>query len=113
MTTEPRESLTLWVCLDCYYAHHGLEDESGHTPYREPLSLVGDGDLSAGMVWDEHECSNAVDIDPWAGPVECECEHVTFSWSHCDGCGSTLGGAREALTYWPTADELTGTEAES
>jgi hypothetical protein len=113
MTTEPRETLTLWVCLDCHYAHHGLEDESDHTPDREPLSLVGDGDLSAGMDWDAHDCSNAVDIDPWAGPVECECEHVTFSWSHCDGCGSTLGGAREALTYWPTADELTGTEAES
>jgi len=32
---------------------------------------------------------------------ECECEQTTFSWSSCDVCGSNLGGAREAVVFWP------------
>lgn len=31
---------------------------------------------------------------------ECDCEQVTFSWSPCDMCGSILGGARDAVTFW-------------
>ena len=32
---------------------------------------------------------------------ECECEQDTFSWSQCDVCGSNLGGARDAVVFWP------------
>jgi hypothetical protein len=35
---------------------------------------------------------------------ECECEQTTFSWSPCDVCGSHLGGAREAVVFWPQPD---------
>jgi hypothetical protein len=35
---------------------------------------------------------------------ECECEQTTFSWSQCDVCGSNLGGAREAVVFWPEPD---------
>ena len=36
---------------------------------------------------------------------ECECEQTTFSWSACDVCGSNLGGARDAVVFWPQPDE--------
>lgn len=35
---------------------------------------------------------------------DCECEQMTFSWSPCATCGSTLGGARDAVTFWPADD---------
>ena len=78
----------LWVCVDCYLTHHGVrEDET--PPDREPLSLVDEGAIvtSGGAC----KCPDGEDPD-WA------CDHVAFSWATCDGCGSTLGGAREALT---------------
>ena len=32
---------------------------------------------------------------------ECECEQYGFSWSACDGCGSSLGGDRFLFTvFW-------------
>lgn len=90
---------TLRVCQDCYLAHHGiLEDgDPDHVPDREPLGEVPDGvTLTAGLLREAH--------DPWCDdPDTCSiegegCEHHTFSWSPCDGCGSTLGGDRHALT---------------
>jgi hypothetical protein len=115
-----REHATLWVCVDCYLTHHGVRDDSNDgtfpvhpdarfytsadtytIPDREPLSLVSDADeLSAGMMWDEHEC----DRDSWDDGNECECELMTFTWARCDGCGSTLGGERHALTVWYAPD---------
>jgi hypothetical protein len=29
-----------------------------------------------------------------------ECERLSFSWSACDVCGSSLGGERAAVTFW-------------
>jgi hypothetical protein len=101
MSTATREAFTYWVCVDCYTTHHGVREDHYGEPDREPLALIGeDEEVTAGLLWEEHDCLNAVDIDPWAGPEECDCEHVTFSWTPCDGCGSQLGGAREALTVW-------------
>jgi hypothetical protein len=41
---------------------------------------------------------------------ECECEQLTFTWSACDVCGSSLGGARDAVVFWlqpgPTDREI-------
>lgn len=31
---------------------------------------------------------------------DCECEQVTFTWSPCDVCGSNLGGARDAVSFF-------------
>lgn len=95
-------STTYWVCVDCYLTYHGVcETDAYDAPDREPLSAItGTQEVASGLLWSEHDCANAVDIDPWAGPVECDCETMEFSWSACDGCGSTLGGERHALTVW-------------
>ena len=43
---------------------------------------------------------------------ECECERQSFTWSPCDVCDSNLGGARDAVVFWPqdaTSDILPDT----
>jgi hypothetical protein len=109
MVTVARETHdTLWVCVDCYLDSQGMLDpkeaESADPP---TLALVDDGaELTAGLIAEEHDDECPVwlgDPDrpdvPVAG-AECECERITFTWSACHGCGSTLGGSREALTVW-------------
>lgn len=109
MTLAPRETSTLWVCVDCYFAHHGvledhqLEARREQEPDYEPLCELSDDELSAGMLWDEHECLPDTEWDDVPGDHECECERIDFvhgDRNPCDGCGSTLGGDREALTLW-------------
>lgn len=95
-TSEPEGWLgTYWVCVDCYFALVGADDND-ETPDREPLSLFsGDVDLTPGMLAADHDpdCERETDGD-------CECEEQTFSWSPCAGCGSILGGIRYAVTAW-------------
>ena len=38
------------------------------------------------------------DTGEWLGESECDCERWGFSSRVCDGCGSHLAGAREALS---------------
>lgn len=90
-----------WVCTDCYFCHHGTSEEERGEAYPENvLSLIPeDAEVTAGMMWEEHaeDCPNRIageNVD------ECECEQITFTWSSCEGCGSALGGSRDALTVW-------------
>lgn len=94
------EHTTVWVCVDCYETHHGAREEWRGAPDCEPLTLIPESaEVTAGLVRDEHgeDCPNR-EAGTWVD--ECECERQTFSWSPCQGCGSTLGGEREALTVW-------------
>lgn len=86
---------TYWVCLDCFYAAEGLTDWAAPSePDREPLGLIPQGaTITAGLLREEHD-------DGCVEGEECGCEHVEFSWLPCAGCGSNLGGSREALTVW-------------
>lgn len=115
MTTRTQEPSLIWVCTTCYEAHHGVGEEwTGETqhphpdaafyvqPYTppEPLNLISeDAEVTAGLLWEEHgdECENRKARE-WV--TECECERITHSTSACQGCGSHLHGAREALTVW-------------
>lgn len=99
--TETRKPYTVWVCVDCYETHHGVR-EAEEAPDCEPLALIpASAEVTAGLMAAEHadDCPNVTDGE-WTGDAECECERTEFSWARCDGCGSTLGGAREALTVW-------------
>ena len=70
--------IELWVCVDCYFTHHGVNETVA--PDREPLSLVENA--AALTDWTDSETGEGIDA---------------FSWSSCDGCGSTLGGDRFRL----------------
>lgn len=104
-----REGYTVWVCVDCYFAHEGVSsDERGEDYPADVLSLISDSaDVTSGLLAEEH--AEDCPVFPvladgsrggFNGSAECECECRDFSWSRCDGCGSTLGGSRHALTVW-------------
>lgn len=84
----------IWVCTDCYFAHHGYDShELGYEPccevwslWEAPIEITAGGACECGGVTDEG--------------YDCECDHDSFSWRSCDGCGCTLGGVRHAMTYW-------------
>lgn len=81
---------TLWVCDDCLFAREGDGTEN---PDREPWGLEPDTDVTAGLTWDEHSCGDAE--ANFRDGIECECEQIEFTWSDCEGCGSTLAGGMD------------------
>lgn len=108
-----KDSCTIWVCVDCIMHHANGECGSCHTDEghdREPLGLVdkpmsGYDTVTAGMLNERHDESclrfiRAGMRNGVPGDYECDCETMTFSWSSCEGCGSTLGGERHAMTLW-------------
>ena len=105
----------LWVCVDCYFAHHyGAHEHDGQwyageddSPCdREPLGRVADCEL-ADNTCSDHELVKIGEDEFGDDLMECpHCEGTDyesgmddFSWSQCDGCGSYLGGARYRLAY--------------
>jgi hypothetical protein len=103
-----RDYSTLWLCHDCMYAAHGHCPEEDFPPMVEPLNRLGDygmGNLTPGMVAVEHldDCP-AYDFDREPTGAECfGCDRAEFSRKWCDGCGSDLGGSRDAFTLWATS----------
>lgn len=101
-----KNTCNIWVCVDCIMHHANGECGSCHTDEghdREPLCLVdkpmsGYDTVTMGMLNSEH----AKDCGRRTGSYvsDCNCETMTFSWLSCEGCGSTLGGERHAMTLW-------------
>lgn len=106
MTARTRH-FDAWVCTDCYFAHHGQDENAGQAPPRPPLALL-DGYEITDNTCSDHYVGNVEDSD--GNNVTLACIHCgsddedsgerVFSWSRCDGCGSTLGGARHRLAIW-------------
>ena len=84
------DTTTIEVCTDCYFAHHyGVTEDDGQW-------FAGDSDGACdrkplGLLDDTAWIADSTDSDTGEGFTE-------FSWSRCEGCGSTLGGARYSLT---------------
>ena len=90
---------TVQLCTDCMYAAEGLGDESV-SPNAPVLRLIpAVYDLTSGMDWDEHYEPQACEAAYESGDP-CGCDRIDFSWSACEGCGSTLGGERYVYTLW-------------
>ena len=85
---------TVWVCTDCYMAHHYGEPTTTEEGL-QPMSLLVDFEVTDGLPANLHECSAAE-----LASGDCQCGELNFSKTPCEGCGSTLAGAREALTLW-------------
>ncbi len=80
-----------YVCVDCYFSHHyGATEHEGQwfagesdAPCdREPLCKLEGYDLA-----DNTDSESGEGMDD-------------FSWRSCEGCGSTLGGARYRLALF-------------
>lgn len=98
MNTDTRQHATIWVCVDCHMTD--AQGEVSADAETEPWSHAnGELEHTPGMIYDEHTCHD----DGLTAPErndDCECETTEFSWSMCEGCGSTLGGSRHAYTVW-------------
>jgi hypothetical protein len=85
---------TIWVCACCMLVHaNGECADDCHSA--EPWSQLPTADgWDAAMGTGEHSeyCT------PEDREEGCDCDHTSFSWSACDGCGSSLGGDRYAFT---------------
>lgn len=89
--------------LEFTETEHGLmvvEWFSGESDQRceggEPLGLLpDDGRYISDWTYDESDPENAEQIERYGDG------HTTFTWSRCQGCGCTLGGARERLAIHP------------
>lgn len=96
-----------WVCGHCFIhlvngdctEHDTCTPGSGDE--NDPMHLFDGMGVTPGMPWEYHsdECNAAAS----EGRDECDCETNTFSWSQCDGCGSSYGGVRYAVTGWIAA----------
>lgn len=70
---------TIYVCDDCMFVH--ANGETGNeTPDREPWELMPSADVAMNCEDDGEGCG--------------------FSWSACDGCGSSLGGTRHRMAVF-------------
>lgn len=106
MTAARVPGAVLWVCVDCYWTHNYGEPDWECD--RKPLALLAGEDLTAGLTREEHapDCP-AFDSDGDYTGAECDCEHDSFSWRECPGCGSILAGDRYALTVWERVENET------
>ena len=86
---------TLWVCIDCCLARecNGPTEDADREPWGlfDDTYEIGRGLPEAGHVAD---CTGDERLNGY-----CACEHVDFSMSDCDACGSSLGGERHAYSY--------------
>lgn len=71
------------LCTSCLVAHEAPDTLTDDDRALNPLNRIGP---------DEHIAAN-YDTETGEG-------YAGFSWSRCDGCGSTLGGSRYRYTLW-------------
>jgi hypothetical protein len=77
----------IWVCHDCHMQHHYPDHAEGSPWARFPSLMIGQ---VTDWTSDPDDESDDYDVNG----------HQAFSWSACDGCGSTLGGSRFRYAYW-------------
>lgn len=89
---------TIWVCVDCMLVH--ANGECGEEPDCEPWNRLENGfTVTMGLSAEEHADTCEVKLTG-EHDHECDCETRNFSWSSCEGCGSSLGGERHAFALW-------------
>lgn len=97
MSTTSIAQGTIWVCVDCLHADVNGEEPTDR-PAAEPAPWAlwaddTDHDVTVGALCEEgHDHTSEEHAEG--------CEERSFSWSSCEGCGSTLGGSRHAFTCW-------------
>lgn len=98
----------MWVCVHCFihlvngdctdvlYADPDAPEDACGEGGTTPLSQFEGMHVTSGLLDDRHCCLD----DSGERVEECDCETKTFSWSSCNGCSSSLGGERRAVTGW-------------
>lgn len=101
MAISRENTQSISICVDCLFllANGEVIDAEGEDitlDHRcDVRRLWGDVEITLGSLQGSVECSCA---DPtWSDYPSCE---PRFSWSSCEGCGSSLGGDRVHATAW-------------
>jgi hypothetical protein len=85
------------VCVDCLMmlanGTLGNEDEAEDGAHAERMGQEWSDTLLT-LGWSAEEYPEGVD------PMGDSADEAGFSWRHCEGCGSTLGGDRYRATAW-------------
>lgn len=76
----------VWVCVDCYYEHHGIAEEK-----RQDGRSLFDR-------WADEQLTDHTNSETGDGIHE-------FSKASCDGCESPLAGSRYRLNHWPKEEQ--------
>lgn len=100
--TETRDYASGWACTDCL-----MLLANGETPDR-----MSEAETAEWLVEIERRHSGPITLGRALGDEGCTCtewdsdehregcERTEFSMFGCDMCGSSLGGARDAVTFW-------------
>lgn len=99
-----RDHANGWACVDCLMLLANgetppemTEDETTEYLARVDAGCSGSSLVTLGRLYgEEHGCEHTNDDDD----DHYQCETLDFSMSHCDVCGSRLGGSRHAVTFW-------------
>jgi hypothetical protein len=94
----------IWVCVDCYLAHSYPNEHAGIEQERGFLMGLARGtrpmpwalypsDMKVGQITD-NTAFPELDRDPDERAIR------DYSTSRCDGCGTTLAGARWRMADW-------------
>lgn len=111
MTTKTeQEHSNGWCCVDCLMLLANGDtppewDEAKTAEWLADIERQTEGcDVTLGRMFGEDGCEHTSEEWHSGGPAQEEhaenCERQDFSWRRCDVCGSNLGGAREAVTFW-------------
>jgi len=94
-----REKHIIYVCWDCmsYIAGHGDEDWADGRPVSEIAKRVEAN-------WSEWTLLCGGDTSPERQDEQAEDPY--FSWSHCEGCDSSLGGDRHGVLAYRDVHDL-------
>jgi hypothetical protein len=87
----PTTHTDVMVCTDCYFTHHYGATEHDGQWFAGDSDTPSDGEPLA--LLDRSELADNTDSETGDGME-------TFSWSRCQGCGSTLGGSRYRLAVF-------------
>jgi hypothetical protein len=104
MTRPEQEHANGWCCVDCLVLLANGEtppemtEEQTAAWLAEIDRMTAGATVTLGRMLGEDGCK----CEEWDTDQHREgCERLDFTWKHhCDVCGSTLGGAREAVTFW-------------
>lgn len=102
MVIIERTACSIDVCVDCLVVLAGdpADDPTGEAVKagERMTQIWGDKEITPGRLTDD--CQHDLDDTDDDAIHRDYCEALGFSYSSCEGCGSSLGGDRYAATVW-------------
>ncbi len=96
----------MWICADCYFAHHyGIGSDAWDSDPQWDRDMY-ESEI-AGLDLSDWTCAdhpNDLSVCESCGSAEYENGITEFSWQSCELCRSSLGGSRFRMAVWDRND---------